>query len=46
VQLRRVANDALVTIGAARYAVPVEHVGQTVSVQESAAHNVFVDSAI
>jgi transposase len=38
VQLRRVANDALVTIGAARYSVPVEYVGQTVSVQESAAH--------
>lgn len=38
VQLRRVANDALVTIGAARYSVPVEYVGLTVSVQESAAH--------
>jgi transposase len=38
VQMRRVANDALVTVGAARYSVPVEYVGQTVSVQESAAH--------
>jgi transposase len=38
VQMRRVANDALVTIGAARYSVPVEYVGLTVSVQESAAH--------
>jgi len=34
VQTRRVANDALVTIGAARYSVPVAYVGQTVSVQE------------
>ena len=32
------ANDALVTIGAARYSVPVAYVGQTVSVQESTEH--------
>lgn len=38
VQSRRVANDALVTIGAARYSVPVAYVGQTVSVQESTSH--------
>jgi transposase len=38
VQTRRVANDALVTIGAARYSVPVAYVGQTVSVHESAGH--------
>jgi hypothetical protein len=31
-------NDALVTIGAARYSVPVEYVGKTVSIQESATH--------
>jgi hypothetical protein len=36
VQMRQVANDALVTLGAARYSVPVEYVGRTVSVQESA----------
>ncbi len=35
VQTRRVANDALVTIGASRYSVPVEYVGATVSVHES-----------
>jgi len=33
-----VANDALVTIGAARYSVPVAYVGQTVSVQEDTSH--------
>jgi len=38
VQSRRVANDALVTIGAARYSVPVAYVGQTVCVQESTTH--------
>ena len=40
-RLRRVANDALVAVGAARYSVPVEYVGQTVSVQESAEHYEF-----
>jgi transposase len=34
-QTRRVANDALVSVGAARYSVPVEYVGKSVSVQES-----------
>jgi hypothetical protein len=38
VQMRQVANDALVTVGAARYSVPVQYVGKTVSVQESATH--------
>jgi hypothetical protein len=28
----------MVTIGAARYSVPVEYIGQTVSVQESTSH--------
>jgi len=41
VRLRRVANDALVAVGAARYSVPVEYVGQIVSVQESAEHFEF-----
>jgi hypothetical protein len=36
--MRQVANDALVMLGAARYSVPVEYVGKTVSVQESATH--------
>jgi hypothetical protein len=38
VRLRQVANDALVAVGAARYSVPVEYVGMTVSVHESADH--------
>jgi transposase len=41
VQLRRVANDALVAVGAARYSVPVQYVGLTISVHESAAHYEF-----
>ena len=41
VRLRRVATDALVAVGAARYSVPVEYVGLTVSVQESAEHYEF-----
>ena len=36
VRIRRVANDALVAVGAARYSVPAEYVGGLVSVQESA----------
>ena len=40
-QTRRVANDALVTVGAARYSVPVEYVGQTVSVHEGLGHYEF-----
>ena len=38
VQMRQVANDALVTVGGARYSVPVAYVGKTVGVHESAAH--------
>ena len=41
VRLRRVANDALVAVGAARYSVPAEYVGTLVSVQESAEHYEF-----
>jgi transposase len=41
VRLRRVANDALVAVGAARYSVPAEYVGLVVSVQESAEHYEF-----
>jgi hypothetical protein len=41
VQTRRVANDALVTVGAARYSVPVAYIGQTVSVHESLGHYEF-----
>ena len=41
VQTRRVANDALVTVGAARYSVPVEFVGQTVSVHEDLGYYEF-----
>jgi transposase len=36
VRIRRVANDALVAVGAARYSVPAQYVGGLVSVQESA----------
>jgi transposase len=38
VRLRRVPADALVAIAAARYSVPVEYVGTTVSVQETSSH--------
>jgi transposase len=41
VRVRRVANDALVAVGAARYSVPAEYVGTVVSVQESAEHYEF-----
>lgn len=37
-QVRRVPTDALVAIGAARYSVPVQDVGRTVPVQETATH--------
>ena len=43
VRLRRVASDALVAVGAARYSVPVEYVGLMVSVRESAEHYEFFD---
>jgi len=36
--VRRVPADALVAIRAARYSVPVQYVGTTVTVQETAAH--------
>ncbi len=42
VRMRRVANDALVAVGAARYSVPVEYVGLTISVHESAEHYEFL----
>ncbi len=41
VQTRRVANDALVAVGAARYSVPVAYVGQTVSVHEGVGDYAF-----
>jgi transposase len=41
VQKRRVANDALVTVGASRYSVPVAYVGQTVNVHEDIGHYEF-----
>jgi transposase len=37
-RVRRVPTDALVAIGAARYSVPIQYVGTTVSVQETATH--------
>ena len=42
VRMRRVANDALVAVGAARYSVPAEYVGALVSVQENAEHYEFL----
>ena len=41
VRSRTVANDALVAFGAARYSVPVQYVGLTVSVHESTEHYEF-----
>ncbi len=38
-RIRRVPADALVAIGAARYSVPVQYVGRTVTVQETATHD-------
>lgn len=37
-RVRRVPADALVAIGAARYSVPVQYVGRTVTVHETATH--------
>lgn len=37
-RVRRVPTDALVAIGAARYSVPVQYVGTTVTVQETTTH--------
>jgi transposase len=45
VRIRRVANDALVAVGAARYSVPAEYVGTVVSVQESTEHYEFFHEA-
>lgn len=46
VQIRRVPMDALVSIAAARYSVPVQYVGMTVSVQETTTHyEIFHDGA-
>ena len=45
VRIRRVANDALVAVGAARYSVPAEYVGMVVSVQESAEYYEFCHQA-
>jgi transposase len=42
VRMRRVANDALAAVGAARYSAPAEYVGAPVSVQESAEHYEFL----
>jgi len=36
VRTRQVTNDTMVSVGAARYSVPVEYVGESVSVQERA----------
>ena len=36
--MRKVPADCLVSIAASRYSVPVQYVGQTVSVHESATH--------
>jgi hypothetical protein len=41
VRTRRVANDALVAVGAARYSVPVDYVGMTISVHESLGYYEF-----
>jgi hypothetical protein len=38
VMIRQVPCDALISIGASRYSVPVRYVGETVTVVESAAH--------
>jgi hypothetical protein len=44
--VRRVPTDALVAIGAARYSVPVQYVGTTVTVQETATHyEIFHETA-
>jgi hypothetical protein len=42
-RVRRVPADALVAIGAARYSVPVQYVGRTVTVHETATHYEFYE---
>jgi transposase len=47
VRVRKVPTDALVSIAAARYSVPVHYVGQTVTVHEGAAdYQIFHDSQL
>jgi len=47
VRVRRVLADSLVSIAAARYSVPVQYVGKTVTVHESAAdYQIFYDSRL
>jgi transposase len=47
VRVRKVPADALVSIAAARYSVPVKYVGQTVTVHESATdYQIFHDSRL
>jgi transposase len=44
-RIRRVPADALVAIGAARYSVPVQYVGTTVTVQETTTHYEIFEGA-
>jgi transposase len=47
IRVRQVATDSLVSVGAARYSVPVNYVGQTVTVHEQAMHyEIFYDGAL
>lgn len=47
VRVRSVPSDALVSIGAARYSVPVRYVGETVTVVESIGHyEIFHDQTL
>ena len=45
-RVRRVPADGLVAIGAARYSVPVQYVGTTVTVQETATHYDIFQGAV
>lgn len=45
-RIRRVPADALVAIGAARYSVPVQYVGTTVTVQETTTHYEIFQGAV
>jgi len=45
-RVRRVPADALVAMGAARYSVPVQYVGRTVTVQETATHYEFFHGGV
>ena len=47
VMVRSVPTDALVSIGASRYSVPVRYVGETVTVQENVTHyEIFHESTL